>query len=563
MKAKNVIGYFLFAWIIFSGVKLYSQEIKEENRKLSSFNAIEVGGAFQLNLVKGDENSATVISDEENIDKIYTEVSANTLEIYGRGLNNATKLIINLTYTNLERIEASGAAQVNSLSEIKEDNFTLEASGASNINLTLNVNELSSEISGAAKVKLVGTASIHTSEVSGAASLKSAEFVTAKTNIEVSGAANAKINATDEVDAEVTGAANLNNVANPAIQKIDKNGTFEIQMNRAKSAIEQQARDMASQTREAMEQQARELEQQARELEQQAKEMEQQMNDSSFIPPVPPIPPIDEYEGEEEPEVVYNDDSTKIIIRNYKHHHKDNDHSVVIIGDKKIIVDDEGVKYKKEGSCHKFNGHWGGLDLGINGYMNSDNKTEMPAGYEYLDLRYEKSINVDINLYEQNINLVNNHLGLITGIGLTYNNYRFDQNTVLRSDTNAVSGIIDNNNGDKFKKSKLLVNYLTVPLLLEYQTNNRTDVNSFHVTAGIIGGLRYGSHTKIVTNNGKMNKNHDDFNLNPFKLDATARIGWGLVNLYGTYSLTTLFKDGKDPELYPFSVGIGFDVNNW
>jgi hypothetical protein len=51
-------------------------------------------------------------------------------------------------------------------------------------------------------------------------------------------------------------------------------------------------------------------------------------------------------------------------------------------------------------------------------------------------------------------------------------------------------------------------------------------------------------------------KNRDDFHLHPFKMDATARIGWGWINLFGTYSLTSLFKEDKYPELYPFTAGI-------
>ena len=44
-------------------------------------------------------------------------------------------------------------------------------------------------------------------------------------------------------------------------------------------------------------------------------------------------------------------------------------------------------------------------------------------------------------------------------------------------------------------------------------------------------------------------------------MDATARIGWGWVNVFATYSLTTLFKTDRGPELYPFSVGL--TISDW
>lgn len=125
----------------------------------------------------------------------------------------------------------------------------------------------------------------------------------------------------------------------------------------------------------------------------------------------------------------------------------------------------------------------------------------------------------------------------------------------------------------------MVINYLEVPVLLEFQTNRYRKTNSFHITAGMVFGLRIISHTKRYVNDlnkefllvdlgtgetvltGRSSgdnkpKKWDDFHLNPFKADATVRIGWGWVNLFGTYSITTLFREDKGPELYPFSVGL-------
>jgi hypothetical protein len=71
-------------------------------------------------------------------------------------------------------------------------------------------------------------------------------------------------------------------------------------------------------------------------------------------------------------------------------------------------------------------------------------------------------------------------------------------------------------------------------------------------------GWRIGSHSKNVYDDGnkEKEKNKDDFHMNPFKYQAIARIGWGVINLWGTYSLNTLFKDNEGPEVYPYSIGI-------
>ena len=79
--------------------------------------------------------------------------------------------------------------------------------------------------------------------------------------------------------------------------------------------------------------------------------------------------------------------------------------------------------------------------------------------------------------------------------------------------------------------------------------------NSFHISGGVVGAVKIGSHSKIVYD-GNKSKDRSDFYINPFKVDAIAKIGWGVINLYGTYSLTEMFRNNKGPVAYPFEIGI-------
>jgi len=237
---------------------------------------------------------------------------------------------------------------------------------------------------------------------------------------------------------------------------------------------------------------------------------------------------------------------------------KSKDTTYFMLGKQKIIIVEGSEKNNKKESKKKskFNGHWGGFELGVNSYFNPKNGTSMPQEYNFLKLNQAKSVAVNLNLWEQNFNLYKNKVGLTTGLGLTFNNYRLDKNVLLVGDSLKISGIKDSE--FSYVKSKLSINYLTLPLILEYQTNNKSNKHSFHIGGGVEGGLRIGSHNKIVYNNGGKQKikNNDDFHLNPFKLDATARLGWGSINLFGKYSLSRLFNNGEGYELYPFTAGM-------
>jgi hypothetical protein len=93
--------------------------------------------------------------------------------------------------------------------------------------------------------------------------------------------------------------------------------------------------------------------------------------------------------------------------------------------------------------------------------------------------------------------------------------------------------------------------------MLEVKTPFRHSGSSLYLAGGVIGGVNIGSHTKIKYENNK-EKEKRNFNINPFKYDLTGRIGFGDFCIFVNYSMTSLFKIDKGPELYPLTVGISF-----
>ena len=228
----------------------------------------------------------------------------------------------------------------------------------------------------------------------------------------------------------------------------------------------------------------------------------------------------------------------------------------------------------------KFNGHWAGIDFGWNGYVNSSHNTDFPASQEFLELKTARSLTVDINPFELNLAIVKRHFGLTSGLGFTFNNYYFSNSTLLIHDSSElVAYQITDKSGNPadLKMNKLTVMWITLPVLLEFQTNAGMKWNSFHVTAGVIGGVRVCSYTKqsfkirdesyFLTDNSnnpvgsfyvdkRYSLTHNQYHLNPFKLDATVRIGWSFLNLFANYSLTPMFQKDKGPEVYSWEMGI-------
>jgi hypothetical protein len=229
---------------------------------------------------------------------------------------------------------------------------------------------------------------------------------------------------------------------------------------------------------------------------------------------------------------------------------------VLIIGGNEKQVKGSFKDLINDRECNEVKSHWAGFELGINTYVTSDNKTDLPPGINFLELREEKSIAVNFNVIDYEIELYRRNIMLVTGLGFTYNNYRFKSDTYLEQNTTQVTPVTVA--GLNLKKNKLVASYLTVPLLLEFNTSQNAD-KTVHLAVGVIGGLRIGSHLKLVKEEGNReskSKVFDDFNLNPFRYDATVRLGYRNFTVFGSYNMAGLFKDNKGPELYPVTVGL-------
>ena len=229
------------------------------------------------------------------------------------------------------------------------------------------------------------------------------------------------------------------------------------------------------------------------------------------------------------------------------------------LGDKKVLIINEGNdSTKQKAHKDKLKIYWAGFGLGVNGYLNAKNGTNVPAADNFLDLNYRKSINVSFNLWEQKIAIWKRHINIVTGIGWDISNYRFNSNYALKRDTNYISGVYDSS--VTFKKNKLVVSYLNVPLLLQFDTNPFGKLRStVHLSAGVVGSFRLGSHTKqeyVIDGTDYTLKTRNSFDLNTWRYSAMVRLGVGKFDVYATYALNGLFKKNEGPQLYPFTVGI-------
>jgi hypothetical protein len=164
-----------------------------------------------------------------------------------------------------------------------------------------------------------------------------------------------------------------------------------------------------------------------------------------------------------------------------------------------------------------------------------------------------KSVNVNIWLFQQRLNIYKHKLNLIYALGMEMNNYRFARSItyVPGYPTEIIRDTIN------FSKNKLFVEYLSVPLMLNFNSNAARPSKAFKMSMGIMGGYLVKARTKQISKERGKVKKVDDFNLNKWKVSVTGDIGYGPFKLYGNFALTPLHDYGL--EQYPFSIGIRFN----
>jgi len=200
----------------------------------------------------------------------------------------------------------------------------------------------------------------------------------------------------------------------------------------------------------------------------------------------------------------------------------------------------------------------GVFNLGANGYL-LNNQLALPTQYQQMELDYSKSKSIGFDFMIKGIDLFKKRMYLSPGIGFNWNKYQFkDKQQMLSTQNDTVLFLVDS--AITYDKYKLRATYLQVPLLIGFRLGN-LDKKYVNIQLGAIAGYNIGSITKAkyILNGAKYkDKIRDDYNINPFKLDAIARVSFGNIGLFGSYSFTSLFEDSKAPSLTPFSVGLTF-----
>lgn len=214
------------------------------------FTQLVVSHAFEIEVTRGTGYKIEVTVDDNLVDRLRVEQSGSTVRI---GLDNVMSLGTTtqravVTLPDLQGLELSGACRADvsgftaqkklaatisgassaTFSAMTVSDTQLDVSGASKVSGDVKADELSAVASGASQIDLTGLAAEGVLEASGASKLRLGTFQFGTVTVKLSGASSAQINASKTIAADVTGASRLEYSGQANIREIESSGASTI-----------------------------------------------------------------------------------------------------------------------------------------------------------------------------------------------------------------------------------------------------------------------------------------------------------------------------------------------
>lgn len=187
--------------------------VTTQDRTVSDFKNVEVGGAAKVYVTQGDQHSVKIEVDENLQQFVEVLQEGNKVVIRekpGFNLDPTGDMKIYVSSPVYNDIDVSGACDIIGQGTITNpENLSMHISGAGDMQMDVNAPQISAEVSGSGSVNLKGETKSVDISLTGAANAHCFDLKSENTKIEISGAGNAQVYASVKLDAEVSGAGSV------------------------------------------------------------------------------------------------------------------------------------------------------------------------------------------------------------------------------------------------------------------------------------------------------------------------------------------------------------------
>lgn len=195
--------------------------VEERTVEIGSFTGIDVGGAAQVTVEKGDVQQVKVTAQPEVIALLETKVSGGVWEIGTSKCWTSDKgLAIHITTpAALTSVEVSGSADVELGNVFSTDITELSTSGSGSISAAeINAKALKVDISGSGTITVRGTCTSMDADISGSGNLHAVDMAANAVDVEIAGSGKADVKAISTLNASVSGSGEVHYSGKPDLK---------------------------------------------------------------------------------------------------------------------------------------------------------------------------------------------------------------------------------------------------------------------------------------------------------------------------------------------------------
>ena len=190
--------------------------------------------------------------------------------------------------------------------------------------------------------------------------------------------------------------------------------------------------------------------------------------------------------------------------------------------------------------------HWAGMPDSIGSHQSGFSRGF--NAYFMFDKRFKNSPKYSIGI----------------GLGISSSNMVFKKMNIDLKSTSTLLPFTPVDSTNHFKKYKLATSYLEIPLEFRFTSRPENPNKSLKAAIGLKVGTLVNAHTKGKNlqdkNNQSLNSYIEKENskrfINGTRFMGTARLGYGILSIFGSYQLNNILKDGAGPDMKLYQVGI-------
>ncbi len=180
---------------------------------IDNFDAIEINGSIDVELIQDTANFAIISGDDNIIDLVSTRVIGSRLMVdYRNDINcvrTTQKTVVELHFTELKEILIDGSGDIYGLDSINLNRLDVKINGSGNIKMDANIDNLLIEVDGSGDVDIEGQGNSGFVLIKGSGNVDIYDFEMRTLGIEVNGSGDTRAFVQDELQIWVNGSGDV------------------------------------------------------------------------------------------------------------------------------------------------------------------------------------------------------------------------------------------------------------------------------------------------------------------------------------------------------------------